>query len=84
CGPAVVGNIGCEFRKDYTAIGDTVNTAARLEANAPRGQIYISRTLYERLEGRVLVEEVGPLALKGKANAVDVLRVVGLADDGER
>ena len=29
CGPAVVGNIGCDFRMDYTAIGDTVNTAAK-------------------------------------------------------
>lgn len=83
CGPAVVGNIGCEFRKDYTAIGDTVNTAARLEANAPRGQIYISRELLERLEGRVQAEPVGPLALKGKANAVEVFRVTGLAAGGE-
>ncbi|MGN0038803.1 MAG: CHASE2 domain-containing protein [Coriobacteriales bacterium] len=83
CGPAVVGNIGCDFRKDYTAIGDTVNTAARLEANAPRGQIYISRELLERLEGRVQAEPVGPLALKGKANAVEVFRVTGLCPGGE-
>ena len=83
CGPAVVGNIGCEFRKDYTAIGDTVNTAARLEANAPRGEIYISRELLERLAGRVQAEPVGPLALKGKANAVEVFRVTGLSESGE-
>ena len=79
CGPAVVGNIGCDFRMDYTAIGDTVNTAARLEANAPRGNIYISREVREALGDRITVEDVGEIALKGKSNGVFVYTVTGVA-----
>lgn len=78
CGPAVVGNIGCDFRMDYTAIGDTVNTAARLEANAPRGQVYISGEVYERVKDRITVEEVGEIPLKGKSNNVFVYTVTGV------
>ena len=78
CGPAVVGNIGCDFRMDYTAIGDTVNTAARLESNAPKGCIYISKDVYERLKGRITVEEVGEIPLKGKSNGVFVYSVTGI------
>ena len=74
-GPAVVGNIGCAFRVDYTAIGDTVNTAARLEANAGSGQIYISEELYNRVKDRVEVEPVGEIPLKGKKNGVFVYAV---------
>ena len=76
CGPAVVGNIGCDFRMDYTAIGDTVNTAARLESNAPKGTVYISAEVYERLKGRINVKEVGKISLKGKRNTVFVYAVV--------
>ena len=75
CGPAVVGNIGCDFRMDYTAIGDTVNTAARLEANAPKGTVYISEAVYERVKERITVEEVGAIPLKGKNNEVFVYSV---------
>ena len=78
CGPAVVGNIGCDFRMDYTAIGDTVNTAARLEANAPRGTVYISEYVYEQVKDRITVEEVGEIPLKGKSKGVFVYSVTGV------
>ncbi len=75
CGNAVVGNIGCEARMDYTAIGDTVNTAARLESNAKPGQILISQDVYEQVKERVQVTEVGVIPLKGKSNGVFVYSV---------
>ena len=70
CGPAVVGNIGCEVRMDYTAIGDTVNTAARLESNAKSGQILISQAVYEAVKDRVEATAIGEIPLKGKAKGV--------------
>lgn len=83
CGPAVVGNIGCEFRMDFTAIGDTVNTAARLEANAKRGQVLISDAVYERVKDRVEVEEVGEIPLKGKSKGVFVYSVTNVRREGK-
>ncbi len=70
CGSAIVGNIGSEKRMDYTAIGDTVNTAARLESNAQRGQILISEELYKRISDKVKVNVVGELQLKGKETPI--------------
>lgn len=78
CGPAVVGNIGCEFRMDYTAIGDTVNTAARLESNAKRGQILISSAVYEEVKDRIEANEIGVIPLKGKKDGALVYEVTGL------
>ncbi len=76
-GPAVVGNMGAEKHMDYTAIGDTVNTAARLEANAPGGEIYISRKVAEALEGRIKYESLGnTIRLKGKSENFEVLRLI--------
>ena len=75
CGPAVVGNIGCDFRMDYTAIGDTVNTAARLESNAKRGQILISSEVYEAVKDRIEATQIGVIPLKGKKDGALVYEV---------
>ena len=73
-GPAVVGNIGSERRMDYTAIGDTVNTSARLEANAPGSTVYISRVVADELGDLAKTKSLGStVKLKGKAEGFEVL-----------
>lgn len=81
-GAAVIGNIGADFRMDYTAIGDTVNTAARLESNAKSGQILISEAVYRCIENRVCVTELGPYQVKGKSEHILVYQVDGLKEGG--
>jgi len=77
-GPAVVGNMGSERRMDYTAIGDTVNTSARLEANAPGSTVYVSRVVADALKGRMKCEPLEtPIKLKGKADGFEILRLIG-------
>jgi len=81
-GEAVVGNMGSPQHMDYTAIGDTVNTAARLEANAPGGKIYISREVADCLEGRIAVTSLGDtIKLKGKADGFEILTMDKILDE---
>ncbi|SDO27662.1 adenylate cyclase [Paenibacillus sp. yr247] len=77
-GPAVVGNIGSEnLRLDYTAIGDTVNLSARLEANAKPGQILISEQTYARVKNLFEIESIGEIKIKGKEKPIAVYEVIG-------
>lgn len=78
CGEAVIGNIGCASRMDYTAIGDTVNTASRLEGIAGSAQILISSEVHERIKDRIKTVFTGEISLKGKKEMVSVYEVKGI------
>jgi len=69
-GDAVVGNMGSDFRMDYTAIGDTINTAARIESIAEKGQIIISEATYLQVKDHVEVKELGMFNFKNKSVGV--------------
>jgi len=75
-GDAVVGNIGAENRMDYTAIGDAVNLAARLESNAKPSQVLVSEAVYEAVAGRIPLEPMGEISVKGKSKPVKIFQLV--------
>jgi len=77
-GMVVVGSLGDDLEADFTAIGDTINVAARLESLAQPGEILISESTARLVTGYVRVEAVGPLQVKGKGEPVPSYRVLGL------
>jgi adenylate cyclase len=74
-GVAFVGNVGSGDVKDFTAIGDVVNTAARLQSEAKMGQIVMSERVYENARARYPDAPMVSLELKGKSEPVQA-RVV--------
>ncbi len=77
-GDAVVGNIGAQELMNYTAIGDPVNVAKRLQENAESNQILISRATYTLIESRVKVRPLETLVVKGRATPVEVFELLGV------
>lgn len=77
-GEAVLGLIGTEKRMDYTAIGDSVNTAKRIQENAAAGQILISATVFQQVSDQVKVRPVVPVQAKGKSQPVLVYELLAL------
>jgi len=78
-GIAVVGNIGSKQRMDYTAIGDTVNLAARLEAATKElnnaSNILISESTHYAVRDKFKFKSLGPIHVKGRHEAVLIYEV---------
>jgi PAS domain S-box-containing protein len=77
-GDAVLGLIGSERRIEYTAIGDSVNTAKRVQENSAANQILITGAVQRLLAENVITRPVEPIVAKGKREPVEVYEVIGI------
>ena len=77
-GKVIKGNIGMAKRRVYTVIGDTVNTAFRLEDLARERMIMISHSVYEQVKDIAVTEKMGEINLKGKSRPTMVYNVLKL------
>ena len=83
-GPAIVGNIGAAEIRNFLAIGDTTNLAARLQTYAPEGSVVMGAGTYDLIRADAIVRPLGTPALKGKAQPVEVWELLGLHGQEQR
>jgi adenylate cyclase len=75
-GRALAGDIGSPKRREFTVLGDTVNTTSRLESSVAKpGQIVISRDTYDRLKGGIRATSLGEFQLRGRQSTTEVFAV---------
>jgi class 3 adenylate cyclase len=81
-GPALIGNIGSDEFRNFTAIGDTVNLAARLEQEvAEAGQVVLGPTTHEAISHLAIARPLDPIEVKGKRDPIACFVLEGLKDD---
>jgi len=79
-GTAVIGNFGSAERKSFTAVGDSVNVAARIQDLADHGEILVSRTIMESVGERGVFAQRDSVLLKGKTKETEVFELISLKD----
>lgn len=79
-GLALVGNIGTEEPKDFSALGDTTNLAARLQSFATPGSIVIGPRTHELIKEIASVRDLGPHELKGQPAPVHLYELLDMAE----
>jgi PAS domain S-box-containing protein len=79
-GPAMVGNVGTNDLFNYTAIGDAVNLAQRLQMAAQPGQILLYKDTYQIVSEQVIATSLKPLLVKGREQLAQVYELKGLKD----
>lgn len=84
-GEALLGLSGSEKIMSYTAMGDAVNVASRLESNCTKlnRDILISKSTYEDVKSKIIVLEAGKISVKGKDEKIEVYEPIGLVEDVE-